>query len=41
MKSTNDPFEFSMDDSISTTPRTRSSSRTRKQPLNSTENDTK
>jgi hypothetical protein len=41
MTSIGDCNQFSMDDSISTTPRTRSSSRTRKQPLNSTENDTK
>jgi septal ring factor EnvC (AmiA/AmiB activator) len=41
MTSSNDPYQFSMDDSISTTPRTRSSSRTRKATLTSTENNTK
>jgi len=36
MTSTNDPFEFSMDDSISNTPHTRSSSRNRKATVDNT-----
>ncbi|CAF1350812.1 unnamed protein product [Adineta ricciae] len=36
MTTTDDPYQFSMDDSISSTPRTRSSSRTRKAPTNNT-----
>ncbi len=36
MTSTNDPSEFSMDDSISNTPHTRSSSRNRKATLDNT-----